>query len=110
MLPPTPCVVAMVTAPDLETARKVARAALEQKLAACANLLPQIESHYWWQGKLEQAAEILILFKTTTEAKHALRDCVLANHPYETPEFVTLPIEFGSDAYLRWVRENVTPR
>lgn len=107
MIPQTPCLVALVTAPDLEVARKLAKVALEQKLAACANILPQVESHYWWKGALEQSAEVMIIFKTTVKAQVALRDCVLANHPYETPEFVVLPIESGSDAYLRWVRENV---
>lgn len=108
MNPSTECATALVTAPDLQTARKLAEAALTQKLAACANILPGVESHYWWQGKLDQSAEVLIIFKTTEELRSALRDCVLSNHPYETPEFITLPIDFGSDAYLRWIRESVT--
>jgi periplasmic divalent cation tolerance protein len=106
-MPPTQCITALVTAPDTDTARKLAQAALTQKLAACANIIPNIESHYWWQGKLDQSAEVLIVFKTTAQLQTALRDCVLANHPYETPEFITLPIDFGSDAYLAWIRENV---
>jgi periplasmic divalent cation tolerance protein len=96
-----------VTAPDADAARKIAKAALTQKIAACANIIPGVESHYWWQGKLDQSAEVLIIFKTTSQLQMALRDCVLANHPYETPEFITLPIDFGSDAYLAWIRENV---
>ena len=107
MTPPTQCITALVTAPDAETARKLAQAALTQKFAACANIIPGVESHYWWQGKLDQSAEVLIIFKTTAQLQTALRDCVLANHPYETPEFITLPIDFGSDAYLSWIRENV---
>ena len=107
MIPAAPCITALVTAPDLETARKIAQAALAQKLAACANIIPNLESHYWWQGKLEQSAEVLIVFKTTTKMQMALRDCVLANHPYETAEFITQPIDFGSDAYLTWIRQNV---
>ena len=107
MTPPTQCIAALVTAPDADTARKLAQAALTKKLAACANLIPGVESHYWWQGKLDQSAEVLIIFKSTLLLQTALRDCVLANHPYETPEFITLPIDFGSDAYLSWIRENV---
>ena len=80
---------------------------LAQKLAACANIIPNLESHYWWQGKLEQSAEVLIVFKTTVKMQMTLRDCVLANHPYETAEFITQPIDFGSDAYLTWIRQNV---
>jgi periplasmic divalent cation tolerance protein len=110
MIPPSPSIIALVTAPDLETARKIARAALEQRLAACANLVPQIESHYWWQGKLEQSAEVLIVFKTNTACQRALQDCVLANHPYELPEFITVQITGGSDAYLSWIRQNVAAR
>ena len=107
MIPAAPCITALVTAPDIETARKIAQAALTQKLAACANIVPNLESHYWWQGKLEQSAEVLIIFKTTVKMQMALRDCVLANHPYETAEFITQAIDFGSDAYLAWIRQNV---
>ncbi len=107
MIPLAPCITALVTAPDVETARKIAQAALTQKFAACANIIPNLESHYWWQGKLEQSAEVLIIFKTTVRMQMALRDCVLANHPYETAEFITQPIDFGSDAYLAWIRHNV---
>ena len=107
MLPPSQCITALVTAPDVETARKIAQVALNQKLAACANIIPNLESHYWWQGKLEQSAEVLIVFKSTVKMQIALRDCVLANHPYETPEFITQSIEFGSDTYLTWIRQNV---
>jgi periplasmic divalent cation tolerance protein len=107
MIPAAPCITALVTAPDVAAARKIAQVALAQKLAACANIIPNLESHYWWRGKLEQSAEVLVLFKTTTKMQIALRDCVLANHPYETPEFITQPIDFGSDAYLAWIRQNV---
>ena len=107
MIPAAPCITALVTAPDVETARKIVQAALAQKLAACANIVPNLESHYWWQGKLEQSAEVLIIFKTTAQMQMALRDCVLANHPYETAEFITQAIDFGSDAYLAWIRQNV---
>ena len=107
MIPLAPCITALVTAPDVEAARKIAQAALTQKLAACANIIPGLESHYWWQGKLEQSAEVLIIFKSTVKNQLALRQCVLANHPYETAEFITQPIDFGSDAYLAWIRLNV---
>lgn len=107
MLPPSPCILAFVTAPDVEVARNLAAAALKAKLAACANILPGVESHYWWQGNLEQSAEALIIFKTTLKLQTALRDCVLTNHPYETPEFITQSIDFGSEAYLTWIRDSV---
>jgi len=110
MLPDKPCIVAFVTAPDMETARKIAKAALEKKLAACANILPQVESHYWWEGKLEKSAEVMILFKTSVSLQHELGECVRENHPYELPEFVVTTIEGGSREYLAWVRRSVGNR
>ena len=93
----------LVTAPDLKTGRKLAQAALEKRLVACANILPRLESHYWWQGKLESSPECLILFKTTTQRLPALERLILDRHPYETPEFVVIPILGGSSAYLNWL-------
>lgn len=92
----------LVTAPDLKTARKLARKALEARLVACANLVPKIESHYWWQGKLETSAEVLVLFKTTAAKVAALEQTVIAHHPYDTPEFVVLPVRAANARYGRW--------
>jgi len=100
------CVV-LVTAPDLKTARALAKAALAAKLIACANLVPCLESHYWWQGKLESAAEVLLLMKTARSRAAALEKLVLARHPYDTPEFVVLPMTAGSRRYLDWLAANV---
>ena len=94
--------VVLVTAPDLKTARKLARLALKARLVACANLLPGVESHYWWQGKLERAAEVLLLLKTTARLVEELEKLVLANHPYDTPEFVALSVAGASKRYLDW--------
>ena len=98
-----------VTAPDLDVARRLARLALEARLVACANLLPQVASHYWWQGRLESAAEVLLLFKTTRARLKSLEELVLANHPYDTAEFVTVPLAGGSGRYLDWIRHSVRP-
>lgn len=96
-----------VTAPSLTVARKLAAAVLQERLAACANLIPKIESHYWWQGQLESSSEVLILFKTTREKLEALQECVVRNHPYDTPEFIAVPIEQGSSRYLDWITSSV---
>ena len=101
-------VLVLVTAPDLDTARALTRAALGDHLAACANLIPKIESHYWWQGKLESSAEVLILFKTTKAKLKTLEKVIVANHPYDTPEFLVLPISAGNKRYLDWVLESIT--
>jgi periplasmic divalent cation tolerance protein len=95
--------VVLVTAPDLRVARKLAKACLEARAAACVNIVPRLESHYWWQGKLERGNELLLLIKTTTARLAALEKCVLANHPYDTPEFVVLPFREGNQRYLEWI-------
>jgi periplasmic divalent cation tolerance protein len=97
----------LVTVPDLKTARRVAKACLEARTAACANIVPRLESHYWWQGKIERGNELLLLIKTTVPKLRALEKCVLANHPYDTPEFVVLPITSGNKRYLDWIADSV---
>lgn len=98
--------IVFVTAPNLKTGRKLARAALEARLAACANLVPGIESHYWWQGKLESGAEVLLIFKALRSKLRALEQIILKNHPYDTPEFVVLPLTGGNERYLDWVSQS----
>jgi periplasmic divalent cation tolerance protein len=95
--------IALVTAPDLKTARALAKAALSARLVACANLIPKIESHYRWQGKIESSAEVLLVLKTTKSKLAALEKLVLAKHPYDTPEFLVLPLNDGSRKYLDWL-------
>jgi|SRR6516164_9280415 periplasmic divalent cation tolerance protein len=94
--------IVLVTAPDLKTARRLAKSALEARLVACANLIPRCESHYWWHGKIEFSPEILILLKATTPNLPSLEKLILKNHPYDVPEFVVLPIEGGNQRYLDW--------
>lgn len=99
------CIV-LVTAPDVRTARKLAKSALSARLVGCANLLPKIESHYCWQGKIESSAEVLIVFKTRRTRLAALEKLVLREHPYETPEFLNLPVSGGTEKYLAWLGKN----
>jgi periplasmic divalent cation tolerance protein len=95
--------IALVTAPDLKTARALAKAALSARLIACANLIPKIESHYRWQGKIESSTEVLLVLKTTKSKLTALEKLILAKHPYDTPEFLVLPLNDGSRKYLDWL-------
>ena len=99
--------VVLVTAPDVKTARNLAHGALEARLIACANLISRIESHYWWRGKIAASAEVLLVMKTTTSRLAALEKLILAKHPYDTPEFVVLPMSRGNKRYLDWVEESV---
>jgi periplasmic divalent cation tolerance protein len=96
-------VIVLVTAPDMKTARKLAWAALKARLVACTNLLPKIESHYWWQNKIETGAEVLLLLKTAQSRVAELEKVIIATHPYDTPEFVVLPITRGNRRYLKWL-------
>ena len=98
--------VVMVTAPDMALAHRLAKAGLEAKLAACANIGPAIESHYWWEGKLESSNEALVIFKTRQEVLPKLERIVRDVHSYDTPEFVALPLTAGSRKYLAWIEDN----
>lgn len=95
--------IVLITAPNLKSARRLAQSALQAKLIACANLVPKLESHYWWQGKLESSAEILLILKTRRANLRKLEALVLAEHPYETPEFLVLSLAGGSTKYLAWL-------
>jgi periplasmic divalent cation tolerance protein len=101
--------IVLVTAPDLRTARRLAKAALAARLIACANLVPKIESHYRWQGKIEKSAEVLMVIKTTRARLAALEKLILARHPYDTPEFVVLQLAGGAKRYLAWLEEGCSP-
>ena len=98
--------VVLVTAPDMDLARRLAKAALEAKLAACANIVPAVESHYWWKGKLESSDEVLLIFKTRQQLLPKLERAVREIHPYDTPEFVALPLTASSQKYLAWIEDN----
>ena len=96
-------VIVWVTAPDLRTARKLARLALHLRLVACAQIRPGLESHYWWQGRCEQTREVLLTFKTQSKRIAALEKLILTEHPYDTPQFVVAPLTYGSQRYLNWI-------
>jgi periplasmic divalent cation tolerance protein len=93
----------LVTAPNIKAARQLAKIALTNRAAACANLIPRIESHYWWKNKLETANETLILFKTRASKLEALEKLILQSHPYDTPEIISLTLTSGNQRYLAWL-------
>jgi periplasmic divalent cation tolerance protein len=97
----------LTTCSSLEEARNIARALIERRMAACINIVPQIESVYRWQGKIETATEWLLVIKTTTAAFMRLRDALCGLHSYELPECIEIAIEDGSAAYLQWIAESV---
>ena len=95
----------MSTFPDAQPAQRVAQQIVEERLAACANVLPSIKSIYRWQGKVEESEESLVLIKTTVDRFAAMQTTLRRLHPYEVPEIVALPIDRGLPDYLRWVVE-----
>jgi len=95
--------VVLVTMPTAERAAELARTLVEERLAACGNVVPGLRSIYRWEGKVVDEPEVLLVLKTTAARFEALRDRVLALHPYQVPEVLALPVEAGSAAYLAWV-------
>src|ERR1700735_4463377 len=103
----TNALLGMVTCSTRAEARKVAKAILKKKLAACVNIVGGLESHYWWKGKLENAREHLLLIKTTRARTVGVTRTVKAVHSYEVPEVIFLPIVAGETNYLKWLRDSV---
>jgi periplasmic divalent cation tolerance protein len=103
--------IVLVTCGRLAEARKIARALVEDRLAACVNIFSNpVESIYRWKGKLEVAREHLLLIKTVESRLKELERTVEQLHSYEVPEFVVLPIVSGSKKYLSWLSENASPK
>ena len=107
MKKPTRFCVVLVTAPNIKVARKLAKIALTLRAVACANLIPQIESRYWWKNKIEKSVEVLILFKTHVSRVQALEKLIIKNHPYDTPEVISLNITAGNQRYLAWLTNEI---
>lgn len=93
----------LTNVPDAELANSLARALVEQRLAACVNILPAVQSVYQWQGAIEQASEVTLMIKST-QARYAEVEAAIAQaHPYDVPEIIGLPIGTGLPAYLNWI-------
>lgn len=99
--------VVLTTCGSLEEARRIAQVLVHRRLAACVNLVPQIESVYFWKDEVETAAEYLLIIKTTAAAFGRLRDAICDLHSYDVPECIQIAIEDGSAAYLEWIAESV---
>jgi|ERR1035437_2550261 periplasmic divalent cation tolerance protein len=100
--------IVLSTAGSEDEARKIARHLVEHQLAACVNIVPQIESIYRWRGKVESSREWLLLIKTTAERFPAVRDAIRELHSYELPECIAVSVEDGSSEYLQWIEHSVT--
>jgi periplasmic divalent cation tolerance protein len=99
----------LTNCPDEETADRIATALVENRLAACVNVLPEVESTYRWQGRVEQAVEVPLLAKCTRERYAAVEEAIRQLHPYTVPEIIAVPVAVGFAPYLRWVAEETQP-
>lgn len=100
---PRETLLVLTNCPDAAVAERIARLAIENSLAACANILAPCRSVYRWQGQIEDACEAPLLLKTTAERYAGLQQLIAAEHPYDVPEIVALPVVAGLPAYLDWV-------
>ena len=106
---PAEVLLVLTNCPDEETADRIATSLVENRLAACVNLLPEVESTYRWQGSVEQAVEVPLVIKCTRERYPALEEAIRQLHPYTVPEIIAVPVVAGFAPYLRWVDEETTP-
>lgn len=107
--PLPPALVVLVTAPSREEAGELARLLVEAEEAACVSVVPGVTSIYRWQGRVQEAAEWLLVIKTTPARQAALEALVRARHSHDVPEILALPVWTGSEAYLAWLQAAVKP-
>lgn len=96
-----------VTTPSLNVARKISKILLHEKIVACTNILPKMESHYHWKGKIETSSECVLILKTSKKLSKILYKRVLELHPYEVPCVLEIPLESASAAYGQWLLMNL---
>lgn len=105
----TDAIVVLITVPSDEVGQVIARKLLDEKLAACVNIVPEISSLYRWEGAINNDDERLLVVKSRAALFHErLVPTVLSLHPYQTPEIIALPVVMGLDSYLDWVKEETT--
>jgi periplasmic divalent cation tolerance protein len=104
---PTDYQIVLVTAASPVEACKIADALLNKKLAACASLVPKVQSRFWWKGKIDSAREALLIVKTKKSHFASVEKCVKSLHSYDVPEIIAVPLSAGSSAYLRWIKNSV---
>jgi periplasmic divalent cation tolerance protein len=105
---PGEAIVVFITTPNSEEAARLADLLIEHRLAACVQILPEIESVYRWQGKVEHQKEVLLIAKSTKPKFEQLEREVRTIHSYDTPEIVALPLTAGSEPYLAWLNSSVS--
>jgi periplasmic divalent cation tolerance protein len=97
---------ALSTFPDAEIARRISNQLVTERFAACANILPAVESVYRWNEKIESGSETLVFFKVSEDRQSPFKDKLRSLHPYDVPEIIFVPVASGLPEYLQWVAEN----
>ncbi len=98
----------LITTASIQEAREIAKVLLERRKIACANLIPKVESHFWWQDKLDSAEESLLIAKSKAALLPEIVTLVKEAHSYQVPEIIALPIIGGSQDYLEWIEKSVS--
>ncbi|PKA59500.1 Protein CutA, chloroplastic [Apostasia shenzhenica] len=101
-----PSIVVYVTVPNREAGKKLAESIVQEKLAACVNIVPGIQSVYWWDGKVQTDSEELLIIKTRESLLNSLTEHVKSHHEYDVPEVIALPINGGNSKYLEWIKNS----
>ena len=104
-----PLLTLMTTLPDRDSARQLAQKLVGEQLAACVNILPGVESVYFWQGKIEQSDEVLLLIKVPEAGYEAVQQRLKTLHPYQVPELIALPVVKALPEYVQWAHEMTRP-
>ncbi|NGZ10061.1 MAG: divalent-cation tolerance protein CutA [Nitrospira sp. LK70] len=105
---PIQVLVVMVTTASQDEAGKIADQAVRSRLAACASMIPTVRSTYWWEGKIMNEQESLLLIKTTSDKFNALEETIRKIHSYEVPEIIAVPVGNGFPPYLEWVHQETS--
>lgn len=95
--------VVLVTVPDMSAAEKIGKKIVEERLAACVNIVKDVRSIYMWEGKLQDEAELLLIIKTRESAFNLLKEKIKSLHPYSVPEIISLEVKEGNEEYINWV-------
>jgi len=108
--PDVSCLVVLITVPGREEAERIAEVLVQERWAACVNILPSVTSLFWWEGRMDREEELLLVVKTRRDLFPSLASRVKQLHPYTVPEIIGLPIVEGWGDYLQWVVESTIPR
>lgn len=100
-------IVVLITTPQTEESKKIADKLVREKIAACVNIIPQVNSMFWWENKVNNEPESLLIIKTTKNQLKKLITTVKEIHAYSVPEIIALPIIGGNEDYLKWIEESV---